>query len=177
VTCTTMGADRRCAISKKSLERAVSHSPSLSEGLVRTATLRVGRYHTPLGRWLACCLLGLLGGCGNARAHPSLSADIPAGPVAAALANFARQTGLQLVYVSEIAKGRTSPGARVGTSPAQALTQLLAGTGLGYTFVNDRTVLIYVLVAFPETPRTRGDQRSASPAVTDSSFAVVDSQR
>ena len=109
----------------------MSHTPSLCKGLVRTATLRIGGYRTPLGRLLVCGLLGifLAGWDGSARAEP-LSADIPAGPVAAALANFARQTGLQLVYVSDIAKGRMSHGARAGTSAAQALTQLLAGTDL-----------------------------------------------
>jgi outer membrane receptor protein involved in Fe transport len=114
---------------------------------------------------LVCGLLGILLVCweGNARADPSLSADIPGGPVAGALANFTRQTGLQLVYVSDIAKGRTSHGARAGTSPAQALTQLLAGTGLGYTFVNDRTVRIYVLAMAPETPRTLEEERAPRP--------------
>jgi len=140
----------------------VSQTPSLCRGLVRTATLRVGGYRTPLGRLLVCGLLGILLACWerNARADPALSADIPAGPVAGALANFTRQTGLQLVYVSDIAKGRTSRGARVGTSPTQALTQLLAGTGLGYTFVNDRTVRIYVLAVAPETPRTLEKERA-----------------
>ena len=109
-----------------------------------------------VARWLVCCLLGCLLGAHAHEAHsaPSLSSDIAPGPVAGALAEFARQTGLQLVYVSEIAQGRTSGGTRAGTAPAQALTDLLAGTGLVYTFVNDRTVRIYGRVAAAEAPRT-----------------------
>jgi outer membrane receptor protein involved in Fe transport len=91
-----------------------------------------------------------------------LSADIPAGPLSGALAEFARQTGLQLVYVSDVAKGRTSREVRAGTLPAQALTELLAGTGLSYTFVNDRTVRIYVLDTLPEAPRKLAAEQAAT---------------
>ena len=156
----------------------MAQTPSLSEGLVRTATLRVGGYRTPLRRLLVCGLLGILlaGGYGRARADAALPADIPAGPVAGVLANFAHQTGLQLVYVSEIAKGRTSHGARAGTSPAQALSQLLAGTGLGYKFVNERTVQIYVLAAAPQTPRTLEEERAPRPEVPIEEVVVLASR-
>lgn len=72
-----------------------------------------------------------------------LSADIPPQPLAQALAAFAQQTGLQLVYVSEIADGLPSNGARAGLPPAAALSQLLAGTELKFAFVNARTVRIF----------------------------------
>ena len=142
------------------------HSAEPFRALGWTMTPRVGRWQTPLGRWLVCCLLGCLlsGRGGEARSAPPLAADIAPGPVAGALADFARQTGLQLVYISEIAQGRTSSGTRAGTSPAQALIELLTGTGLGYTFVNDRTVRIYVLVATAETPRTHAVERPAAIA-------------
>ena len=155
----------------------MSHTPSLCKGLVRTATLRIGGYRTPLGRLLVCGLLGifLAGWDGSARAEP-LSADIPAGPVAAALANFARQTGLQLVYVSDIAKGRMSHGARAGTSAAQALTQLLAGTDLAFTFVNDRTVRIYIITVAPETPSTHSEERAPRPEVPVEEVVVLASR-
>jgi iron complex outermembrane recepter protein len=142
---------------------AVVHPPGGLNGWVRTATLRAGPGRTPLGRWLVCCLLGsLLGGWGgDAWGGSSLSADIPAGPLSVTLAEFARQTGLQLVYVSDVAKDRTSHMVRAGTLPARALTELLAGTGLGYTFVNDRTVRIYVLEAAPEAPQKLAAEQAA----------------
>ena len=154
----------------------MSQTPSLSEGLVRRAVLRVGA--TRPVRFLVCALLGTLlaGWSGNARADPSLSADIPAGPVAAALANFARQTGLQLVYVSDIAKGRTSRGARAGTSLTQALTDLLAGTGLTFTFFNDRTVQIYVDTVAPQAPPTHAAEQVPRPEMPLEEVVVLASR-
>jgi len=121
----------------------------------------VGWCRTPLGRWLVCALLACLlnGWAPQARAAPTLSADIAPGPVSGALADFARQTGLQLVYVSEIAQGRTSGGSRAGTAPALALSELLEGTGLAYTFVNDRTVRIYILAPVAAAPRIPAAQQ------------------
>lgn len=142
------------------------------------AALRVRRRAPYVARLLACGALGcLLGGwVGEARSDTLLSANIPAGPIAGALAEFAHQTGMQVVYVSEIASGRESKGARAGTSPAQALGQLLAGTGLGYTFVNNRTVRIYVLSKAPETSRTGGDDRVASPPAALEEVVVLASR-
>jgi iron complex outermembrane receptor protein len=124
-------------------------------------TTRVGWCRTRLSRWLVCGLLTCLltGWAGEARSAPTLSADIAPGPVAGALADFARQTGLQLVYVSEIAQGRTSGGSHAGTAPALALNELLEGTGLAYTFVNDRTVRIYILVPVAAAPRIPAAQQ------------------
>ncbi len=67
---------------------------------------------------------------------------IEAQPLPKALKSFAQATGLQLVYVSEIAAGLDSRGARAGLSPQESLQALLSGTGLTFEFVNDRTVSI-----------------------------------
>src|SRR5215472_18473851 len=121
------------------------------------------------GRWVFLFLLAFSWSAAS-RADSTLSADIPAGPVAEALTEFARQTGLQLVYVTEIAAGRTSRGARAGASSSEALSQLLAGTGLGFAFINDRTVRIYVAppaepappVAAPVPPPARSVERESA---------------
>ena len=62
------------------------------------------------GRWAACCLLVMVLGfwAGIAASDTSLSTAITPQPLAAALDDFAHQTGLQLVYVSQIAAGHTS---------------------------------------------------------------------
>ena len=73
------------------------------------------------------------------RGHP-LSSDIPAGPLPQALATFADQTGLQLVYQSTLADGRISQSAPAGLPAAQALGRLLAGTGIDFIFLNSRTI-------------------------------------
>jgi outer membrane receptor protein involved in Fe transport len=76
-------------------------------------------------------------------AIPPLSAPIAPQPLEQALAEFAAQTGLQLIYVSTIAASQVAPGAPRGLPASDALTQLLAGTGLQFEFVNERTVRIY----------------------------------
>jgi outer membrane receptor protein involved in Fe transport len=91
---------------------------------------------------------------GESRAGSALSADIKPQPLAGALAEFAHQTGLQLVYVSQLAKARASKGARAGLAPAEALPALLEGTGLGFEFLNERTVRISVTAA-PVVPAAK----------------------
>jgi len=44
-------------------------------------------------------------------------ADIAAQPLTQALAAFAQQTGLQLIYVSAVAEAQQSKGARAGLPP------------------------------------------------------------
>ncbi len=117
---------------------------------------RSTRGYAPAARWAECCLLGILLGfwTGTAESEPSLSTAIAPQPLAAALADFAHQAGLQLVYVSQIAAGRTSKGARAGLSPAAALTELLDGTGLTFQFLNERTVRIFEPVAVAPTTQS-----------------------
>ena len=96
-------------------------------------------------------LVALLGAAASRAQSPArLAADIPPQPLAEALAAYARQTGLQLVFVSEIARGKTSKGAPAGLTQDAALTRLLDGTGLRFEFLNERSVRI--LVAKPELP-------------------------
>ena len=80
-----------------------------------------------------------------------LSSAIPAQPLAAGLTQFAHQTGLQLVYVSDAVRDQKSRGSRAGLSSAEALTALLDGTGLTFEFLNQRAVRI-----FPVTVRSEG---------------------
>lgn len=79
----------------------------------------------------------------RAEASAELSRDIAAQPLAQALSEFATQTSLQLVYVSEIAASQTSKVAPRGLPAADALQRLLAGTGLRFEFLNERTVRIF----------------------------------
>ncbi len=143
--------------------------------LARTDSDRSTCGVAPADRWAACCLLGILLGfwTGTAESDPSLSTAIAPQPLAAALAEFAHQTGLQLVYVSQIATGRTSKGARAGLSPKEALAHLLEGTGLSFEFLNARTVRIYESAAVaPAAHSSVGDvpkQRAERSAALGSS--------
>jgi hypothetical protein len=60
---------------------------------------------------------------------PTLAADIPAQPLAQALSAFARETGLQLVYVSGVVRNQKSHPASAGLSAQEALARMLQGTG------------------------------------------------
>jgi iron complex outermembrane recepter protein len=78
----------------------------------------------------------------HAEASEVLSRDIATQPLAQALREFATQTGLQLIYVSEIAATQVSKGAPRGLPAPDALQRLLEGSGLRFEFLNDRTVRI-----------------------------------
>jgi len=80
---------------------------------------------------------------------PVLSADIPAQPLALALEAFAHQTGLQLVYVSEVVRDQRSQAAPSGLSAASALGRMLEGTGLHFEYLTPRSVQILASVAGP----------------------------
>lgn len=100
---------------------------------------------TLLGKLLLCCLVGssVAASAGGADSTATLSTDIAPRPLTEALEAFGRQTGLQLIYVSEIAEAQHSNGARAGLTASAALTQLLDGTGLAFEFLNARTVRIF----------------------------------
>ncbi len=75
-----------------------------------------------------------------------LSLSIPSESLPQALAAFVDQTGLQLVYLSTLAEGRKSQSAPAGLSPPQALMRILAGTGIDFVFLNNRTVKLFKVV-------------------------------
>lgn len=127
---------------------------------------------TALRTFLLGCLLGgsflsTAGGAEPAR----LSADIGPRPLAEALAAFGRQTGLQFIYVSRVAETQQSKGTRAGLAAPEALAQLLEGTGLGFEFLNVRTVRIFpaptvmpTLTAVPAAPRHSAEPGAVSRA-------------
>jgi outer membrane receptor protein involved in Fe transport len=116
---------------------------------------------TPVQRLILCfaswCLFAVsLPGPASAAV---LSGDIAPQPLPEALTAFAEQTGLQLFYLTATAETQQSRGAHAGTSPSAALTQLLEGTGLQFTFINARAVRIFAPPA--DTASLGHDPRSA----------------
>jgi outer membrane receptor protein involved in Fe transport len=133
-----------------------------------------------LRRLLGACLLGAcldqaVPAQGNVPPAPApvLSVDAGGEPLAQALASFAQRTGLQLVYLSRLASNRRSHPVPAGLAPPQALAKLLEGTGLAYTYLNDRTIKIYsaprisTRVAAAEADAPRQDQGSPSAALEE----------
>lgn len=71
----------------------------------------------------------------------SVSYSIPAGSLGTALTRWAQTSGIKLLASAEALKGRTTSGLSGTYEPQQALSTLLAGTGLTYAF-NGATVTV-----------------------------------
>ena len=61
----------------------------------------------------------------------ALTADIPAKPLAQALEAFARQTGLQLVYVSGVVRDQRSHAVSAGSAPMKRSLESSRALGSG----------------------------------------------
>lgn len=85
-------------------------------------------------------------------APEGLAQSIPPQPLSDALWSFARQTGLQLSYVSSITANKMTRGAAAHLAPREALAALLDGTGIRFEFLNARMVRLYVDDAHPPSP-------------------------
>ncbi|CPR16694.1 TonB-dependent receptor [Brenneria goodwinii] len=68
--------------------------------------------------------------------------NVPAGPLAGALAEFGRQSGRQVTYDPGIAAGKRSPGIAGAIAPDAALARLLQGSGLSYRPIGADTYAI-----------------------------------
>jgi iron complex outermembrane recepter protein len=99
-----------------------------------------------------------------------LGSAIPAQPLAGALADLARQTGLQLVYVSGVVTDQTAPAIPAGLGTSDALTRMLQNSGLRFRYLNRRTILI---LAAP--PSDSG--RAAGPTAAIPSEVVITAAR
>jgi outer membrane receptor protein involved in Fe transport len=84
----------------------------------------------------------------------ALSADIPAEPLAQALEAFARQTGLQLVYLSAVMGDQRSHAVPAGVGAPEALARMLEGTGLKFEYLTPRSIRIFAKVAEPSRATT-----------------------
>ncbi|HEY2675675.1 MAG TPA: M48 family metalloprotease [Steroidobacteraceae bacterium] len=74
----------------------------------------------------------------------ALVEDIPSEPLVQALENFAIQTDLQVVYLSDVVTNQNTQGAPAQLKATDALARLLDGTGLQFEFLNSRIVRVVV---------------------------------
>jgi iron complex outermembrane receptor protein len=105
----------------------------------------------------------------SAQTPAPLTSDIPSQSLPQALALFARQTGLQIVYLSGVIREQRSPGAPAGLAPDAALTRLLAGTGLRFEYLNARSIRILPVAA----PAHEGATPHALPVSTPTPEVIV----
>lgn len=95
----------------------------------------------------------------HAQAAPATTAtarqafDIPSQPLAGALLSYTGATGLQLVMSGDIARGKTAPALRGNYTHDEALTRLLAGSGLGWRH-SGNTLIVSPLPAAPSEAAT-----------------------
>jgi iron complex outermembrane recepter protein len=112
------------------------HRPSAQIATVVAEVLRALSVSVPVA------LCGMPAAVAQTVEPAPLAADIPAQPLGQALSAFASQTGLQLVYVSEIVGHRRSHAVAAGLSPQEALSRLLLGTGLRFEYLTPKSIRI-----------------------------------
>src|SRR5580658_6937982 len=86
--------------------------------------------------------------------------SIPAEPLANALNDLAQQSGLQVMFASELVARLNSPEVKGALTATEALQRLLTNTGLRYEFVNPHTITI----VGPEPKPTAPVETKAPPA-------------
>ena len=95
--------------------------------------------------WITATLLTVLW-VSNAWSE-GFSTALPPQSLADALDLFSRATGYEIIYRADLTAGVSTPGADAGLTVIDTLRQLLRGTGLGYKFINNRTITIVRLSA------------------------------
>jgi outer membrane receptor protein involved in Fe transport len=125
----------------------IERPPSASANILAWPRLRAGGIRIVrlakllmLSATIATATLGAAV-AGEAQAN-TLNAAIAPMPLNRALEQYAKQTGLQVVYVSATASGVKSSGAAAGLTREAALRALLSGTGLESRFIDSSTVTI-----------------------------------
>jgi iron complex outermembrane recepter protein len=95
-----------------------------------------------------------------------LLTGVPAQPLEQALEAFARQTGWQLIYVSEVLGTQLSHAVPAGLGAADALGLMLEGTGLKFEYLTPHSVRIMSVVAEPSPTGAAGDDELREVIVT-----------
>ena len=77
-----------------------------------------------------------------ARPNPTMAFSIPSQSLAAALQAYGQRTGVQVLYESNSAVGRTSVAVEGNFAPDAALNLLLAGTDLGVRYIRPDVITL-----------------------------------
>jgi len=136
---------------------------------------------------LVATLLATTSFGGQAQAQTVQTADtrnfsIPANTLHAALEQFSRQSGVDLVYSPEQIASRPTPAVAGDLSPSAALDRLLTGSGLRYRFTGSNTVVIVPELrqaSYQDGPPGGGQPspQLRAPADTDDELIVTAERR
>src|SRR5262245_23683166 len=119
--------------------------------MVRQRTVRRWLAGTSAGVMVALSLIAsadaqtsgqAVGQSGADRAGAAVAFDIPAQPLDSALRAFGRSTGIQFLYDSGVTATMRSAPVRGTYTPAEALSRILARTGLSPRFTGPRTATL-----------------------------------
>jgi iron complex outermembrane receptor protein len=80
----------------------------------------------------SCAGIVLAVAAGAAQAADPIAFDIPSQPLGAALTEFAQQSKLEILFSSKLARDQQAPAVRGQMQPSEALTVLLAQSGLSH---------------------------------------------
>ena len=108
---------------------------------------------------VACLSIVSLSVASDVEASIKKQTDIPAQGLGPALEAFAKDRDFQVVYRSEVVGTLQTRGASGNLTPKEALTQLLRGTDLTFTFLDDKTVTI---IPVPSTSSSDASGAAAS---------------
>ncbi len=110
-----------------------------------TGTPSLQRHTLAIAVWLGCSALLNVAQAAQqtpAAAQQTLSFNLPAQPLDAALASYGIATGIQVLYGAPVTQGLTSTAVSGSYTREQALARLLSGTGLSYQFTAERSVTL-----------------------------------
>ena len=100
-------------------------------------------------------MLLALGAASIAHAGDAVNAACPvkiaSQPLGTALQELAKQSGIQIIFLSNLTDGREAPAVYGTVSPRAALDALLRGTDLTFQQLNDRTIEVRSNRAFRKT--------------------------
>lgn len=128
-----------------------------------TGAARALAWRLALGRAaLGLCALGLCAPAPGRAAEPGrLRFDIAAQPLDAALAAYAQTTGMAVLVASRVTAGRRAAAVQGWYAPQDALSRLLAGTGLQARYSSATAFTLVEPAARPSGPD--GDRPATVP--------------
>lgn len=106
-----------------------------------------------------------------AQAAQSRTFQIPAGPLADALVQFGYQSGLQVAADGALTVSARSPGISGSFAPLEALSQLLAGTGLTFRVTSAGSVQL------ERAPQTSSSAIQLGPVQVQGASGASDTQK
>src|SRR5437016_11195675 len=108
-------------------------------------------------------LLILCSAAAAARAQAISAFNLPAQPLAESLKAIGSQTNTNVLVAPELVDGRQAPALKANLTVDEALSRILAGTGINHKFLNEKTIVLASTTA-PKTSAIAGADNSSESA-------------